>query len=139
MRSSGNWHFGIQGIHGGRALRCISSAEEDAELSYCCRDPFHPLPAARRTDWEAELTVADASDGIFGTLCRGGASPLTLERRGEEILIRDTSETIRARVGEKISLRISAAGADVGLLTLHIPAGAHADLYLNQLWGRESY
>jgi len=138
LRTDGNWHFGIQDAPGGggRALRCISAAGGAGTIRYRCNDPFHPLPAVRRVEWEMELLVREADEGVFGTLCIGAEPPLTLERRGGEIRL---GGALYGRVGEWMHLRFSAAPAEDGRLTLRIPAEAAADLYVNRLWGREAF
>ena len=170
QKGRGNWHMNIQGKpdgSAGKALRCVSAAGGEAVLSYQCADPFHPIPAVRRTEWEIDLYVGKTSLGDFAHIAMADTDPvaaaLILTREGEEVLLRrgDTGEIcLRAGAGTWLSLRMMAEAGKITLsvngmaapapipapvpdedsrLTLCIPAEADAEIFINNLWGQQHF
>ena len=150
----------------GKALRCVSAAGGEATLRYRCADPFHPIPAVRRTDWEIDLYVGATSDGDFASIAfadRESDAALILAREGEDVLFRrgDTGAIcLRARAGTWLSLCMTAASEGITLsvngiyasaritapvsaedsrLTLSVPAEADTELFINNLWGQQHF
>lgn len=165
----GNWYMNIQDKpdgSDGKALRCVSAAGGEATLRYRCADPFHPIPAVRRTDWEIDLYVGTTSDGDFASIAfadRESDAALILAREGEEVLFRcgDTGAIcLRARAGTWLSLHMAAASEGITLsvngisapvritapvsaedsrLTLCVPAEAETEIFINNLWGQQHF
>ncbi|MBE6559916.1 MAG: hypothetical protein E7662_02220 [Ruminococcaceae bacterium] len=170
QRGRGNWHMDIQMDPAGgadKALRCCAGAEGDSMISYQCRDPFHPIPAVRSTEWEIDLYVHTASEGVFARIGVDDTdlanAPLLLERQGSTVVIRtaDGGQPCASfSVDTWISLRLAAGNGAVSLsadgkpaaegipaqipaedsrLMLVIPDGAEADFFINNLWGRQNF
>ena len=170
QKGSGNWHLNIQSKpdgSAGKALRCVSAAGEEACIRYRCADPFHPIPAVRRTEWEMDMYVGRTGQGVFARIGLDGEhadkAALLLQREGDTVsfIAADGGEIcLQAKAGAWLSLRMTAEAGRITLsvngmsapapipahipdedsrLTISVPAEADAEIFINDLWGQQHF